>query len=304
MSSKKKLITEIEKILKDKKGIILAHNYQRDEIQEIADYVGDSFGLSKIAAESESSLIVFCGVHFMAESAAILAPEKDILLPRLDAGCPMADMITADQLRAKKKELEIPVVCYVNTSAEVKAESDICCTSANAVKVVNSVESDRVLFVPDMNLGSYVARHSDKKIILWKGFCPTHHLLKKSDVLKAKELHPEAKLVVHPECPTDILDIADHICSTTGMYSYASKSESKEFIIGTEMGVLYRLNKENPEKKFYLASQELICPNMKVTRLEDVYEALCDMKNIIKVPEEIRLPAKRALDRMLAVPRD
>ncbi|MBI3814855.1 MAG: quinolinate synthase NadA, partial [Nitrospinae bacterium] len=249
---------------------------------------------------------VFCGVHFMAESASILSPDKTVLLPRIEAGCPMADMVTVEKLREKKKELpQVPVVCYVNSTADVKAESDICCTSANAVRVVSSLaDAERVLMIPDMNLALYTARFTAKEVIPWKGFCPTHHHLKAEDVLIMKKRYPKAKFVAHPECTSEVLDLADHICSTSGMYKYAKESEAKEFIIGTETGILYRLRKENPQKKFYLASDDLICPNMKLTTLEDVYIAIRDMVNVVKVPEEIRIPAKKALDMMLEIPRD
>lgn len=306
MSSKiYELQKEIRKLLKKKNAIMLAHNYQRDEIQEMADVTGDSLALSQIAAETNADIIVFCGVHFMAESASILSPKKTVLLPRIEAGCPMADMVTVEKLKEKRKELPgVPVVCYVNSSADVKAESDICCTSANAVKVVNSVNSERVLMIPDMNLAKYTARFTRKEVIPWKGFCPTHQYLKSSDVLLMKKEHPQAKFVAHPECIPEVLDLADHVCSTSGMYKYAKETYAKEFIIGTEIGILYRLKKENPEKKFYLCSNKLICPNMKLTTLEDVYIAIRDMENIIKVPEEIRIPAKKTLDKMLEIPRD
>jgi len=306
MSSKiYELQQEIRKLLKEKNGIMLAHNYQRDEIQEMADVTGDSLALSQIAAKTDAEVIVFCGVHFMAESASILSPYKTVILPRIEAGCPMADMVTVEKLIEKKKELPgVPVVCYVNSSADVKAESDICCTSANAVKVVNSVKGERVLMIPDMNLSMYTARFTKKDVIPWKGFCPTHQYLKPSDVLEMKKQHPDAKFVSHPECTPEVLDLADHICSTSGMYKYAKESDAKEFIIGTEMGILYKLKKENPQKKFYLCSNKLICPNMKLTTLEDVYTGIRDMKNIIKVPEEIRIRAKKSLDRMLEIPRD
>ena len=306
MSSKiYELQKEIRKLLKEKNAIMLAHNYQRDEIQEMADMTGDSLALSQIAAKTDAEVIVFCGVHFMAESVSILSPKKTVLLSRIEAGCPMADMVTVEKLKEKRKELPgVPVVCYVTSSADVKAESDICCTSANAVKVVNSVKSERVLMIPDMNLAKYTARFTRKEVIPWKGFCPTHQYLKSSDVLQMKKEHPQAKFVAHPECIPEVLDLADHICSTSGMYKYAKEANAKEFIIGTEMGILYRLKKENPEKKFYLCSNKLICPNMKLTTLEDVYIAIRDMENIIKVPEEIRIPAKKTLDKMLEIPRD
>lgn len=296
---------EIKRLLKEKKGILLAHNYQRDEIQEIADLTGDSLGLSIKAARSDSEVIVFCGVHFMAESASILCPEKTVILPRLDAGCPMADMIEADILVEKKREHpEATVVTYVNSSAEVKAESDLCCTSANAIRVVNSVEGDTVLMTPDKNLAKYASKFTDKKVFWWEGYCPTHDRLKAQDVLQVKARYRSALFVAHPECRPEVLELADHICSTTGMYEYARKADNEDFIIGTEMGILYRLRKENPEKRFILASEGLICPNMKLTTLESVLEGILEMKNVVKVPERIRIPAKAALDRMLAVPRD
>jgi len=296
---------KIIQLLREKNGILLAHNYQRDEIQEIADHTGDSLGLSIEAAKSDSDIIVFCGVHFMAESASILCPEKTVILPRLDAGCPMADMISADTLVEKRREHpKATVVTYVNSSAKVKAESDICCTSANAIRVVNSVESDTVLMTPDKNLAKHVSKFTDKKIIWWEGYCVTHDRLKAEDVLHLKDEYPDALFVAHPECRPSVLELADHICSTSGMYEYAKKTDNNHFIIGTEMGILYRLRKENPDKKFILAAKSLICPDMKLTRLEDVLEAIVQIKNVVKVPETIRVRAKIALDRMLAVPRD
>ncbi|MDH5677686.1 MAG: quinolinate synthase NadA [Nitrospinota bacterium] len=297
---------EIRRLVKERNAVMLAHNYQRDEIQQIADIGGDSLALSMEAARTDAEVILFCGVHFMAESAAILSPDKTVLLPHIDAGCPMADMITPEKLREKRAELgpDIPVVTYVNSSAEVKAESDICCTSANAVAVVNSLPGDRVFMTPDMNLAKYVARHTKKKVDWWKGFCPTHHQLKAQTVMEMKQTHPDAKVVAHPECAPDILDLADHICSTSGMYTYAKKENARKFIIATEAGILYRLRLENPDKEFILVSEDMLCPNMKVTTLEDIHEALVEMKHVITVPEDIRLRAKSALDKMLAVPRD
>ena len=303
---KNEIVKEIKSLLKERNALLMAHNYQRDEIQEIADITGDSLGLSIEAANTEKDVIVFCGVHFMAESVSILSPEKTVILPRMDAGCPMADMITAEALSKKKEEIPgVPVITYVNSSAEVKAISDICCTSANAVKVARSVESDSVFMTPDKNLAQYVAKQMpEKKVTWWEGFCATHHLLRPEDVTKAKEENPGALFMAHPECAPKVLELADHICSTSGMYEFASKTDAKKIIIGTEMGILYRLRKENPEKEFILPSDCLICPNMKLTTLEDVLDALKEMKNTVKVPEEIRVPAKRALDKMLAVPRD
>lgn len=305
MKNSKELQTEIRELLKKRNALMLAHNYQRDEVQETADICGDSLALSQAAAASDAEVIVFCGVHFMAESASILCPDKTVILPRLDAGCPMADMITADDLRKEKeKRPGVPVVAYVNTTAAVKALSDICCTSANAVKVINSVKSDKVYMIPDRNLSMYVARTAKKQMEWWDGFCPTHERLKPEDILKLKGKHPEAVFVCHPECRPEVIDLADHVCSTSGMYKFAKASKAKTIIVGTEMGILYRLKKENPDKKFILASKSLICPNMKLITLEDVLEALQKMDRVIKVPEDIRIPAKMALDRMLEVPRD
>jgi len=297
---------QIRTLLKEKNGILLAHNYMRDEIQEIADFQGDSLYLCRQAAETDAHIIVFCGVHFMAESAAVLCPDKKVLLPNMQAGCPMADMITGDQLRKKKEELGgMPIVAYVNTTADVKAESDICCTSANVVRVVDSVANEKGVFmVPDMNLAKFTQTQTETKIEYWKGFCPTHQLLQGEDVRAMKKTHPEAQFMAHPECRPEVLELADHICSTGGMYSYARESDHNEFIVATEMGILYRLRKENPGKRFHLASHDLICPNMKVNTLDDVIEVLTEDKNAITVPEEIRIKAKQALDRMLAIPRD
>jgi quinolinate synthase len=297
--------TEIRALLNERKAVLLAHNYMRDEVQEIADITGDSLALSMEAAETEADVIVFCGVHFMAESASILSPEKTVLLPRLDAGCPMADMVTAEGLlEMKARHPGVPVVTYVNSTAAVKAHTDICCTSANAVKVVNSLPENEVIFVPDRNLGRYAAKFSKKTFHFWDGFCPTHERLRAEEVVKLKKEYPDAQFICHPECSPDVSSIADHVCSTSGMYSYVKNSTIKRFIIGTEAGILYRLKKENPDKEFILASPALICPNMKLISLEDILESLKTMSPVVKVPEEIRVPAKLALDRMLAVPRD
>lgn len=296
---------KIRALLNERRGVLLAHNYMRDEVQEIADITGDSLALSMEAAKTDAAVIVFCGVHFMAESASILAPDKTVLLPRLDAGCPMADMVTPEGLvELKAQHPGVPVVTYVNSSAAVKAMSDICCTSANAVKVVNSLPDPEIIFVPDRNLGHYVSRFSKKKFHFWNGYCPTHERLKPEVVLELRQKYPDAPFICHPECNPEVVKLADHVCSTTGMYDYCRKSSAKRFIIGTEAGILHRLRKENPDKEFFLASPALICPNMKLTSLEDILEALRTMAPVVKVPEEVRLPAKRALDRMLAVPRD
>jgi quinolinate synthase len=296
---------EIRTLLKQRNAVLLAHNYMRDEVQEIADLTGDSLGLSIEAAKTDADVIVFCGVHFMAESAAILSPGKTVLLPRLDAGCPMADMVTPDGLVSlKEKHPGVPVVTYVNSSAAVKAVSDICCTSANAVKVVGSLPDREVIFVPDRNLGAFVAARSDKTFHFWDGYCPTHERLKVADVERLKAEYPAAPFVCHPECNPAVVALADQVCSTSGMYDWCRKSPARQFIIGTEAGILYRLRQENPDKEFVLAAPALFCPNMKLTSLEDIRDALITMKPVVTVPEEIRIPAKLALDRMLAIPRD
>jgi quinolinate synthase len=295
-----------EKILARKerrKAVILAHNYQIGEVQDIADFTGDSLELSRQAAATDAEVVVFCGVHFMAETASILSPEKTVLLPDAHAGCPMADMITAEQLRQKKRELpDAAVVCYVNTSAEVKAESDICCTSANAVKVVQSVENDEILFIPDMFLGHYVSTQVNKKMHFWHGYCPTHAKIQAEDILGLREEFPNAKVVVHPECRPEVIALADAVLSTGGIIHYARRDDVRELIVGTESGIIHRLQKENPDKKFIPASGKATCPNMKKINLEKVLWALEDMKPEVKVPEEIRIPAKAAVDKMLAIP--
>lgn len=291
--------------MKERDGILLAHNYQRAEIQDIADLSGDSLGLSIQAGRTGAKVIVFCGVHFMAETAAMVSPGKTVLLPRMDAGCPMADTITAKALRARKKELPgVPVVTYVNSTAEVKAESDICCTSANAVAVVKSVSAGRVLMTPDRNLAQYTRRHVDKEVILWDGCCNIHDNLTAKQVGRAKARWPKAVVLAHPECRPEVIDLADEARSTSGMLDFCAKSSAKEFIIATENGLLHPLRKQNPDKKFYQAARTMICPDMKLTRLEDVSLALETMEPVVTVPEDIRRRAVKAVERMLAVPRD
>lgn len=297
---------QIRELLSKHNAVLLAHNYMRDEVQEIADITGDSLALSIEAAKTSADVIVFCGVHFMAESAAILSPNKKVLLPRPDAGCPMADMVTAAELLALKAEHPgVPVVTYVNSSAEVKAVSDICCTSANAVTVVRSLREDELIFVPDRNLGHWVAQSvPEKRFIFWEGFCPTHERMTVQAVQQKKTEHPDALFICHPESAPAVTALADHACSTSGMYDYCKTSPAAKFIIGTEAGILYKLRVENPAKDFILASPALFCPNMKLTSLEDILWSLDTLAPVVSVTEEIRLKAKRALDRMLAVPRD
>ncbi|BBB93335.1 MAG TPA: quinolinate synthase NadA [Methylomusa anaerophila] len=297
----KDLKPEVQRLKKERNAVILAHNYQLDEVQEVADYVGDSFYLSKTAANTNSDVIVFCGVHFMAETAKILSPDKTVLLPEKDAGCPLADMITAGGLRELKARYPgVPVVCYVNSPAEVKAESDVCCTSANAVKVVSSLPDNKVIFVPDEHLGHWVAGQvPDKQLILWQGCCITHAKVKPADVATVRDKYLGAVVLVHPECEPAVVELADFVGSTSAIISYAGKSEAKTFIIGTEMGVLYKLRADNPDKQFFLLHTGLVCPNMKKTRLESVYEALVHFQHEITVEERLATAAKRALTRML-----
>ena len=301
-NSNNELVKEILNLKQQKNAVILVHNYQRGEVQDIADFTGDSLELSQNAAKTDAEVIVFCGVHFMAETAAILCPGKTVLLPDIESGCPMADMITAGKLREKKKELPAAtVVCYVNSSADVKAESDICCTSANAVRVVESLDTTKVLFVPDQYLGHYVSTRTDRKIHLWPGYCPTHVKITPEDILNQKTEHPAAKAIVHPECRPEVIQVADEVFSTGGMIRYARESDVNEIIIGTETGIIHRLAKENPGKIFIPASEKAICPDMKRITLEKVLWALQDMKHPVTVPEDIRLRAKSSVDRMLAL---
>jgi len=300
VAGREEVLREIGELKQKRKAIILAHNYQTGEIQDIADFVGDSLELSRKAAATDAETIVFCGVLFMAETASILSPEKNVLLPDLRAGCPLADMISPEALKMLREDHpQAIVVTYVNSSAEVKAESDICCTSANAVRVVNSLPQEEIIFVPDRNLCRWVARFTDKEVICWQGFCPTHEVLTKRDVLKAKKAHPEAKFVAHPECLEEVLDLADEVASTSGILSFARETSAQELIIGTEIGMLYRLQKENPEKKFYPASDKMVCPNMKYHTLEKVRDSLREMIHLIKVPEEVRGRAYQSINRML-----
>ena len=294
------LVEKISALKKRRNAVILAHNYQLGEVQDIADFVGDSLELSQRAAETDAGVIVFCGVQFMAETASILCPDKVVLLPDINSGCPLADMITAERLRAKKKEHpQAVVVCYINSSAEVKAESDICCTSANAVEVIESLDAREILFVPDQYLGHYVSARTGKKMILWPGFCPTHVRISPDRIKELKREYPQAKVVVHPECRPEVIALADEVLGTGGMCRYARRDEVREMVVGTELGIIHRLRKENPGKRFIPASEQAICPDMKLITLEKVLWSLEKMSPEVKVPEGIRLRAKAAVDKML-----
>ncbi|MGB4126234.1 MAG: quinolinate synthase NadA [Dethiobacteria bacterium] len=287
----------------ERKAIILAHNYQIEEVQELADYTGDSLELSRIAAAVEAEVIVLCGVHFMAESAAVLAPEKVVLLPEKDAGCPLADMVTPEGLRLyKEKYPDAAVVTYINSSAAVKAESDICVTSANAALVVDSLEAERIIFVPDCNLAHFVSRQTKKEIIPWPGYCITHHRISPDDVDRARRINPNAPVIVHPECRPGVVERADAVLGTGGMIRFVKETEAQEVIVGTEEGMIYRLRQERPDIKFYLLSPGLLCPDMKYTTPDKVVSSLENMQHRITVPPEIRKQAAGALQRMLKIP--
>ena len=291
---------KITELLKKRKAIMLAHNYQPPEIQDIADICGDSLELSIKASQTDAEVIVFCGVHFMAETASILSPDKTVLLPHRDAGCPMADMVTAKALKSKLDDLSpMPVVTYVNSPATVKALSTICCTSANALEIVNSLDADELLMVPDRNLARNTAAQTDKKIHAWNGYCPVHDLLTPEAAKKAKERHPDAVFMAHPECRPEVIQLADVALSTSGMIRFAKKSKSKAFIVGTEKGMLYPLKQANPGKEFYPASEQMICADMKKIRLEDILRSLELLEGQVKVAEEIRLPAMKAVQKMI-----
>lgn len=294
---------EIKKIKYEKNAIILAHYYQTEDIQDVADLVGDSYALSKKARDNDAQMIVFCGVRFMAESAKILSPHKKVLLPVMDAGCPMADMVTADDIAGlRQKYPDAAVVTYINSNTDVKAASDVCVTSSNAVKVVRSLKEKRVVFVPDQNLAAYVASQvPEKKIIPFHGFCIVHHQLKTKDVDDARSAIPDALLLAHPECPPEVLKKADYVGSTAGIIEYARKSPGKRFIIGTEMGILHTLKRDNPDKQFFLLAPKLLCTNMKKTKIADVLEALRYERHEITLSGEIIEKARRSLDRMLEV---
>ena len=293
---------KIARLKEELRAVIVAHNYQRPEVQDIADFVGDSLELSRQCTEVDAETIVFCGVRFMAETAAILNPDRTVLLSEGSAGCPLVDMINIDELRGWRQRYPgASVVCYINSSAEIKAESDVCCTSANSDKVVNSVTNDDIIFIPDQNLGVYIATKTKKRLILYPGFCYVHHRLKPEQVKLAKQLHPEAQLLVHPECQPEVIALAEAALSTSQILRYVKASSHNSFIIGTEEGILHRLRLENPDKSFYLISNSQICTDMKKTTLETIVQTMELRQNIVTVPEEVRLKAKQAVDRMLAV---
>ncbi|MGD9008991.1 MAG: quinolinate synthase NadA [Desulfobacteraceae bacterium] len=294
------MLTTIKDLAKKRNAIILAHNYQPPEIQDLADLCGDSLELSRKAAQTDAEVIVFCGVHFMAETASILSPHKKVLLPRLDAGCLMADMITAEALQTKIDSLPpMPVVTYVNSSADVKALSTICCTSANVVQVVNSLPQDEMLLTPDRNLAMYAASQTGKNIHVWDGYCPTHEWLTPEDVAEARANHPDAIFIAHPECRPDVVRMADVVASTSGMLRHVAQADENEFIIGTELGLIYPMQKANPDKVFHPASEKMTCRNMKKISVEDVLKSLETMAPEVKVPEQVRVPALKAVQAMV-----
>ena len=303
MRNTRKLVESIKELKKEKNAIVLAHCYQNVEIDEVADYVGDSLQLSRLAAQTDADIIVFGGVYFMAETAKILSPDKKVLLPKMDAGCRMSDMVDLQQIREFKSMYpNVPVVCYVNSSADVKAEADICCTSANAVHVVESMKVPKILFAPDKYLGTYVANQlGNVEVVTYPGYCPTHLAILVEDVEAMKQKYPNAKVLAHPECHQAVTKLADYIGSTTGIMKYAKESDAKEFIIVTEKGVVDRLSRDYKDKKFYLVSNKAVCPNMKKNTLDDILHVLETEENEIFVEEEIAAKAKQAIERMIAI---
>ena len=296
-------IAEVRRLAKARGAVVLAHNYQRAEVQDAADFTGDSLELARKATTVEADVIVFCGVYFMAETAAILNPTKTVLIPDPTAGCPMADMITGAQLRElKAKHPGAKAVCYVNSTAEVKAECDLCVTSGNAERVLGTLAPDEeIIFVPDQHLGSHVAGLLGRKYILWPGYCPTHAALTAKAIADARAAHPGAPVLVHPECAKDVRDAADARLSTGGMCKFARESAAGEFLVGTEVGILHRLRQENPGKTFYPVNDRLVCPNMKKTTLDNLLESLREMKTRVTVDADVAARAKRAIDAMLAI---
>jgi len=299
----KELEEKIKELKRKRNAIILVHNYQLPEVQDVADFRGDSLELSRMAAKTDAKVIVFCGVHFMAETASILCPQKLVIMPDINAGCPMANMITAEDLKKLKKEHPNAVVVgYVNTSAEVKAELDFCCTSTNAVAVVNALKDRReIIFVPDKYLADYVSRQTGRKLISWNGYCPTHVKILPEDIKREKKFHPFAKVMAHPECLPQVVALADAVLSTSKMCQFAKETEAKEIIVGTEVGLIHRLKSDNPTKEFYPASERAVCPNMKRTTQEKILWALEELKEEVRVSDTIRLRAKKAIDRMLEI---
>ena len=300
---KENLIKEILSWKEKREAIILAHVYQPGEIQDIADFTGDSLFLSQQAAKTQAKVIVFCGVQFMAETASILSPEKIILLPEIKAGCPLADMAPIEKVKKKLKELpKVAIISYVNSSAVVKSLSDYCCTSANAVQIVQTIPAEKdILFIPDKNLADFTARKTKRNIIPWQGYCPVHNILTKEDVVKIKKLHPQALLLVHPECRPEVCNLAEYIGSTRGIIEFASNNPAKEYIIGTELGIFHPLKKNNPEKDFFPASEKMICKDMKLITLEKVLHSLKKLEPRIMVPENIRKKSLKALNRMIEI---
>jgi len=293
---------KIEQLKQERNAVILAHNYQRGEVQDVADYLGDSLGLSIKASQTDKDVIVFCGVYFMAETAAILAPSKTVLIPDEKARCPMADMISKSQLEKwKDNHSDCKAVCYVNSTADVKAGCDICCTSSNAIQVVNSLEERNVLFVPDRNLASYVAGHSPKEIIPWKGYCYVHDEIRPEDILEKKKIYPDSEVWVHPECRPEVIRLADRVFSTGSMVEEAHRTAKKDILIGTETGIIYRLKKENPEKNFHPLRKRAVCRDMKKITLKKVYLALKNMEKKVTVPDEIKEKAGEAIKRMIDI---
>lgn len=295
------IIEKIKVLKRNRNAVVLAHNYQLPEIQDLADYTGDSLELSRIAAKNDADVILFCGVNFMAETAKILSPQKTVLVPDKEAGCPLADMITVEALRElKAKHPGVPVMCYVNSSAEIKAESDVCCTSANSVELAKLIDSEEIIFVPDKCLGAYTAKMAGKKMILYEGNCPIHHKILADDVRKAKLEHPAAVVLAHPECIEEVREAADYLASTSGMLKLAKDLDANEFIICTEKELLHRLNKENPGKKFYCPTDQNVCEDMKKNTLEKVLDSLEKMQYEVRIDEKIRLKALNAIERMVS----
>jgi len=300
---KDNLEKEIRELKKKRNAVILVHNYQLPEVQDVADYRGDSLELSRIAAKTDAKVIVFCGVHFMAETASILCPDKKVIMPDVTSGCPMANMMTAADLKKlKEKHPQAVAIGYVNTSAQVKAELDVCCTSTNAVAVVNALKGEKeIIFVPDKYLADYVSKQTGRKLISWNGFCPTHVKILPEDIKRERGFHLQAKVMVHPECLPSVVALADAVLSTSKMCKFAKETDAKEFIVGTEVGLIYRLKQDNPTKEFYPASERAVCPNMKRTTQEKIAWALEELEEEVRVPDEIRRRARIAIDKMLQI---